>query len=138
MGGGMFECPGCKGKDTLQIIAALELAPGPASDERTVQLASCRQCSFFALALYEESHRGSLESESVSHNGYPIAEGKFKALMELMKACPDPFARHCGCQAHVSLAGNLPGSSGVPSSSEILFPMKLLPGRPAPDRRGEK
>ena len=68
-----FLCPECGGK-TLVIEESLDLGADDTYDERALQVVSCGSCGFTGAALYEESRRGSLGSESVNHTGYSVPE----------------------------------------------------------------
>lgn len=57
---------------TLKTTHSLELGPDHRSDERTLQTIECSNCSFKGIAVYEESRRGSFDSESWHHDGYRV------------------------------------------------------------------
>ena len=111
-----FECPSCKDTSSLAIHRRVEVRPPAPSSETSVQLVECKLCRFRALALYQESRAGSLESESVSHRGYPLSGPGFESLNEIIKDCPDRLNRRCRCPSHVKLdefasSGVWPGKS---------------------------
>jgi hypothetical protein len=97
-----FICPECEQR-TLAIREALELPPDSRSDEVTLQIVTCEACAFAGLAVYEESRRGSLESESVDHRGYRVGAAGLRAIRRAMRRCPRPRDARCGCAAHREL-----------------------------------
>jgi hypothetical protein len=98
-----FQCPDCKNRKTLQIIERIELPPDSRSDEITLQIVRCQRCQFEAVAIYEESRRGALDSESFDHYGYTIGQDELKALKGLIRRCSDPKNRRCRCESHSAL-----------------------------------
>jgi hypothetical protein len=96
-----FTCPHCGTPGTLRITHRLELPPDARSDEITLQVIRCSHCRFEGIAVYEESRRGALDSESFSHTGY---EAKDKAQVSALKAairrCPARGDPRCTCAAH--------------------------------------
>jgi hypothetical protein len=76
-----FICPECGGK-TLAIEGSLDLGADDRYDERALQVISCGSCGFTGAALYEESRRGSLGSESVDHAGYAVPEDVAAAVRD--------------------------------------------------------
>jgi hypothetical protein len=109
-----FECPLCHGK-TMAITFALELPPSDVDDEVALQTLKCPACEFHAIAVYRESRRGRIESESWYHHGYPITDECLERLYEAFLLCPSPGNRSCQCPSHRQLAQqnwlspNLPG-----------------------------
>lgn len=95
-------CPACH-SNRLQIELSLELPPDGYEDEITLQVVGCGQCGFTALAVYGESRRGALDSEAWRHEGYRVSETDFRAVWQLMAACPRPEDPHCQCAAHQRL-----------------------------------
>ena len=85
---------------SLNITLSLELPYDSRSDEITLQVVECRQCEFGALAVYEESRRGALDSDSFDHSGYRIAAKVLAAVRRLMQRCPRPKDPRCRCAAH--------------------------------------
>ena len=69
-----FRCPACKCAGTLVFGSCLDVLPDSRSDEITVQALSCLRCGFPAVAVYEESRRGSLENMSSDHLGFELSE----------------------------------------------------------------
>lgn len=98
-----FSCPAC-GAASLEIKAAIELPPDSTWDEIALQLVACARCGFRGAAVYQESRRGSLDSEAVDHTGYRPPAETLDRLRTLIASCPDPRNPSCGCEAHVHLA----------------------------------
>ncbi|MFQ5400288.1 MAG: hypothetical protein ACE5E7_11905 [Anaerolineae bacterium] len=95
-----FRCPSCETADSLKIVSALELPPDVRSDEITLQIVRCTGCGFRGAAVYEESRRGSLDSESWHHDGYYVDESDLNLLISIMGHCPTPDNDECRCPAH--------------------------------------
>ena len=93
-----FQCPECRG--TLRITDRIELPPDSRSDEITLQIVGCRDCRFAAIAVYEESRRGALDSESIDHRGFRLAAADLKALRKQMRSCPQRGNPRCECATH--------------------------------------
>jgi hypothetical protein len=111
-----FQCPECRG--ALHITARLELPPDSRSDEITLQIVTCQDCGFAAIAVYEESRRGALDAESVDHRGLRIAAADLRALRAQIRSCPQPGNPRCVCTAHQALgrkdsSGRWAGLAGV-------------------------
>ena len=98
-----FQCPSCSSRRSLEIISRIELPPDARSDEITLQIVKCQHCDFTAVAIYEESHRGALDSEVFDHYGYALDQKELKGLKALIKQCPEPKNRRCSCDSHRSL-----------------------------------
>lgn len=98
-----FYCPQCGGRGSLEISQGIELAPDARSDEITLQVVDCKDCGFSALAVYEETRRGSFESDGWQHQGFIVAEADLAAVRETIQSCPDPHNGRCRCPAHRSL-----------------------------------
>ena len=98
-----FRCPQCKTDNSLEIIATMELPRDRRSDEISLQVVDCSACNFSGLAVYEESRRGDLGSESWNHIGYWVSPDAVKSVLKAIRSCPDPFNSRCDCQAHASL-----------------------------------
>ena len=118
-----FECPTCL-KNTLHITTKIELPPDNRSDEITLQLVKCTRCALQAIAIYEESRRGALDSELWNHTGYQVDDDALKAVTQAIKQCPSPSNPNCQCQPHRTLEKMLLDRSwqGVNTTS---FSMKL-------------
>jgi len=95
-----FRCPECSGSKTLHITARLELPPDSRSDEITLQVVKCTDCRFAGIAVYEESRRGALDSESIQHTGYRVGADDLKTLQRAIRRCPKPESWGCDCAAH--------------------------------------
>jgi hypothetical protein len=95
-----FSCPECRAQGTLRITHRLELPPDARSDEITLQVVRCSTCGFEGLAVYEESRRGALDSESFSHTGYAAEKAQLNAFKAAVRRCPRPGDRRCTCAAH--------------------------------------
>lgn len=98
-----FFCPLCLGRGTLKIVLSLSLPPDSRSDGILFQVLSCERCGFGGAAVYEESRRGRLDSESWEHTGYWIDEDTFRWVVGALRDCPEPHNPSCSCQAHRSL-----------------------------------
>lgn len=95
-----FKCPECSNPRSLKIIEVIELPPDNRSDEITLQLIKCTNCSFKGLAVYEESRRGEIGREFVSHIGYKVNRAKASLLRKYIHNCPNPKNIHCNCDTH--------------------------------------
>jgi len=82
---GNFVCPECNEK-FLKITHSLPLGPDYRSDERLLQIIKCEGCNFEGVAIFEESRRGGLDSESWSHTGYKISKELLKKVMKTIDA----------------------------------------------------
>ena len=101
-----FACPQCSALDVLRIINSIELPPDSRSDEITLQLLICAKvsCGFRGVAIYEESRRGSLDSDHWDHTGYPVSSNVFERLKNAISQCPDPSKASCRCSSHQTFA----------------------------------
>ena len=100
-----FMCPECSTPRSLKIKAKIELPPDSRSDEITLQVVECSRCRFAGIAVYEESRRGALGSESFSHVGYRVGAKDLRMLKRTIKQCPAPNNWRCECSAHRTLGG---------------------------------
>jgi hypothetical protein len=98
-----FICPACHRLKTLRITDRIELSPDARSDEITLQLIKCSQCGFCGVAVYEESRRGALDSESWHHTGYGLAQDQIDQIRKAISRCPDSSNSRCQCASHRSL-----------------------------------
>jgi hypothetical protein len=98
-----FACPNCGTPSSLRITSSIELPPDSRSDEIALQIVACARCGFRGAAVYEESRRGSLDSEAVDHRGYRVPAESLNSLIAQIGACPDPANRGCGCESHRTL-----------------------------------
>ena len=69
---------------TLKIKYAVEIYPDQNYDECSVQVVKCSNCQFEGIAIYEESRRGSLDSESFSHLAYKVPASKIELFYFLI------------------------------------------------------
>jgi hypothetical protein len=95
-----FACPDCGDPAALQITSSIELPADSRSDEIALQVVECARCGFRAAAVYEESRRGSLDSEAVDHAGYRLPGATLDSLVAQIGACPEPGNAGCGCDSH--------------------------------------
>lgn len=122
-----FQCPECN-KKTLAIIERIELPSDARSDEITLQVIRCGGCNFEGIAVYEESRRGALDSESIDHYGYTLDRHELKSIKALIKRCPEPANPWCACDSHQELSRKDTFGRWIrPSSGDELhtFAMKL-------------
>jgi hypothetical protein len=98
-----FTCPTCQAPGTLDILAAIELPPDSRSDEIALQVVRCELCGMRGLAVYEESRRGRLDTESIDHMGYYAPASAVEAVLQAIGSCPDPKNGRCSCAAHTQL-----------------------------------
>jgi hypothetical protein len=98
-----FLCPECSTPKSLRITFKLELLSDSRSDEIALQIVECSHCGFAGIAVYEESRRGALDSESFDHTGYRVSADDLKILEETIKQCPEPANRRCECSTHRTL-----------------------------------
>jgi hypothetical protein len=98
-----FVCPECSRGGSLRIALSIELPPDSRSDEITLQIVECSECGFCGLAVYEESRRGALDTESVHHTGYYAAGNQLRSVRRAIRSCPQPRSSKCRCQAHRTL-----------------------------------
>ena len=96
-------CGVCKKANVLQITRSLVLPPDSRSDDIIVQEVQCASCGFRGLAVYEESRRGGMDSESWSHTAYRVSADDLKAVTAAMRTCPSPKNSKCRCRAHRKL-----------------------------------
>jgi hypothetical protein len=97
-------CPECSRPGSLNIVLSIELPPDSRSDEITLQTLECSACGFEGIAVYEESRRGALHSESFSHTGYHLSKGELVDLGKAIKSCRDRKNWRCRCPAHRALS----------------------------------
>jgi hypothetical protein len=128
-----FVCPDCLTPGALEITLSLRLPFDSRSDDIALQIVECSHCKFQGVAVYEESRRGALDSESWDHSGYRVAKDDLTALIETMRQCPRPSNDECQCPAHRALGRT--DASGRWCGIDHLkvlggFPMRLV-NRPA-------
>jgi len=97
-----FVCPQCSVK-SLKVASKIELPSDSRSDEITLQIVLCSRCGFAGLAVYEESRRGALGSESFDHTGYRVSVDDLRRVKRAIERCPKPRDRRCKCSAHCEL-----------------------------------
>ena len=126
-----FLCPSCQSPN-LEIVRSIELAPDNRSDEITFQIIQCSDCHFSGLAVYQESRRGRLNSESYEHLGYKISNDKLAEVNKLVSQCPNLNKISCHCPAHQLFAqydssGYWQGLSQF--DIECVFQMEFITGK---------
>jgi hypothetical protein len=97
-----FQCPECS-LPSLRITHALELPPDSRSDEISLQIIACSHCKFKGVAVYEESRRGSFDSDSFHHRGFYLAKEAFERVHKSFSRCPTPKNARCQCASHKKL-----------------------------------
>ena len=97
-----FICPQCL-QGSLKITERIELEGDSRSDDIALQLLVCSSCSFDGIAVYQESRRGALDSESYDHYGYAVSDEDFRAFCALLEQCPDRGKSNCDCATHRAL-----------------------------------
>lgn len=97
-----FICPECQSAD-LSIDHSITLPPDNRSDDIILQTLRCRRCEFRGVAIYEESRRGSLDSESWDHRGYRLEPEVLAELNRMIRACPTRKDKRCSCPSHRTL-----------------------------------
>ena len=100
-----FACPECANPASLSITSSIELPSDSRSDEIGLQVVKCARCGFRAAVVYEESRRGSLDSEAVDHTGFRLPREALDSLVAGIAACPDPRNGGCDCASHRRLGG---------------------------------
>jgi hypothetical protein len=111
----------------MNITFALELPPTEIDDEVALQTLKCTDCGFRGIAVYRESRRGRLDSQSWHHEGYPITDAALEKLYQEFLLCPSPRDRSCGCATHRRLSQQswmYPVWPGV--DSQARFSMRLV------------
>ena len=99
-----FLCPKCAAeKRTLSTIEIIELPSDARSDEITLQVLKCSQCSFSGIAVYEETRRVAIDQDSFSQIGYIIDRKDLNKIRDLIRMCPEPRNPRCDCQTHKML-----------------------------------
>ena len=97
-----FKCPACQGY-SLKIERSMELPPSDV-DETSVQTVKCETCGFRGIAVYEESRRGSMSSDSFRHLGYEVSDEDLQFVENGFRLCPYPQNKDCRCETHLSWA----------------------------------
>ena len=96
-------CGECKKTNVLQITQSLVLPPDIRSDDIILQVVKCASCGFRGLAVYEESRRGGMDSESWSHTAYHVSVDDLKTVAAAIRSCPSPKNPKCRCRTHRDL-----------------------------------
>jgi hypothetical protein len=115
----------------LAIDGSITLPPDSRSDDILLQTVRCGQCGFRGAAVYEESRRGDMDSESWDHRGYHLTESDLKWLSALINRCPDKKNKRCQCEVHMKLGHkNEFGRWNMPEgfSWDKSFPMRIRKG----------
>jgi hypothetical protein len=123
-----FICPECDRQQVLHIRQSITLPPDSRSDDILVQIVSCESCGFRAAAVYEESRRGSMDSESWDHTGYRLGRKELTQLGKLIRSCPSKKNKRCTCASHKTLSRtNEYGRWQLPDGFDWnnTFPMRL-------------
>jgi hypothetical protein len=123
-----FVCPNCLTPQALNIDKSITLPPESRSDDILLQTVRCSQCGFRGAAVYEESRRGGMDSESWDHRGYHLSESDLKWLSALINRCPAKKNKKCLCQAHEELGQKNEYGRWIRPESfawEESFPMRL-------------
>lgn len=94
-----FICPHCD-SPTLAIAQSISLPPDARSDDIDLQIVQCTMCQFAAMAVYEESRRGGLDSDDWNHTGYHVPLSVIEEIASLIRQCPDPQKPRCRCYSH--------------------------------------
>ena len=123
-----FVCPNCGFPQALMVDRSINLPPDSRSDDIVLQTLRCDLCRFRGAAVYEESRRGSMDSESWDHRGYMVSDGDVEWLSAMIDHCPELKNKRCGCKTHKELSRK--DDSGrwlMPENItwEETFPMRL-------------
>ena len=94
-----LKCPAC-GATRLRVAESMELGPDDRSDEVTLQIVRCGGCDLASVAVYEESRRGPLGEESVSHCAFPTDAEALEEVMAIFASCRRPRDADCTCRGH--------------------------------------
>ena len=97
-----FKCPACEG-GSLKIELSMELPPGDV-DETSVQMVKCENCGFRGIAVYEESRRGSMSSDSFWHMGFEVSDEDLQFVQNGFRLCPARSNQNCQCETHLAWA----------------------------------
>ena len=126
-----FVCPECH-RPRLRIADRLELGSDSRSDDVSVQTVQCGGCRFEAIAIYEESRRGALDSEHFSHIGYRISPDGLNSLKSALQGCRNRRNSRCNCATHRALrrADRREREDALPGVHwDQPFPMDIAPRR---------
>ena len=123
-----FVCPDCSRHGSLNIVLSIELPPDSRSDEITIQIVECSDCRFAGIAVYEESRRGPLDSESFHHTGYHVSKSQLRDLRKAIRSCRDRKNWRCRCPAHRMLSRTDAGGRWIALrdlETTEAFPVKI-------------
>ena len=96
-----FKCPACEG-GSLEIELSMELPWDGGAVERSVAIVKCEGCGFRGISVYEESRRGSMDSESFWSFVYEVSEKDLQLMASGFALCPDHQNKDCQCETHLS------------------------------------
>ena len=97
-----WNCPKCQDRKLeAHPTKVLQLDGDAWSDEISLQLAVCQSCCQQFVLVYQESRRGSLDSDCFSHEGYWLDSQTAAELERWVTLCPDRHSSLCRCCAHV-------------------------------------
>lgn len=74
-----FTCPQCQ-QNQLTIELATDIEPDEYNDEARLQTTVCKNCDYQGIAIYQESHRGTLDDNNFSHTGYNVPEELYNKI----------------------------------------------------------
>lgn len=126
-----FICPDCLTPGSLTIRHSIALPSDSRSDEIALQVVECAACGFRGAAVYEESRRGSLDSEAWEHTGYRVTDAVVETLIDQIRRCPAPSKENCRCPTHLALGQkDERGRWQWPGDMEgqDIYPMRLVAG----------
>lgn len=122
-----ISCPECSSEASLAVVRRIELPPDSRSDEITLELLACGACEFRGAAVYQESRRGALDSESWEYHGYQMEPAALARLERSIASCPASGDRRCDCQAHQDLGRQDPsGRWQPPADFGERFPLDII------------
>lgn len=128
-----FICPRCRNQSgSFRISHSIELPArlSPGNDELSLQVVACGACGFRGAAVYEESRRGGLDSESWRHYCVAAPADKLNTLARLIERCPARGKWWCFCPAHLMIGRQTFFLFGrwkppVPLDASETFPMRV-------------
>lgn len=65
-----------------------------------MQTLKCDNCDTYAFSAYEESRRGSLDSECSDSWAFTVTQEDYEKVLNLNLLCPNPEQFDCDCTAH--------------------------------------
>ena len=72
-----------------------------AGDEYTESYYFCSHCKMYTIEIFHERFSG---NDTISLKG-PVSETEGRKKIDLIKQCPDPWDKHCRCDAHRAYFG---------------------------------